>query len=224
MTGSPRVVAIDGAAGSGKSTLARGLARELRIPYVNTGLMYRALAAEALRRQIAPDDAPALVEVMGTLRFRLTGEDPVVCEVEGLLIEELTSSEVERTVSAVSRHPDIRRAMRDAQRSIGLESGAVMEGRDIASVVFPDAPVKLYLVAEPGARAARRAEERATGDAAVAEDLHARDEADARTNPHEPADGADVVDTGTLSIAETLAEALRLVGLRAPWMLPEGSR
>lgn len=222
MTGSPRVVAIDGAAGSGKSTLARGLARVLRIPYVNTGLMYRALAAEALRRGISSDDTPALVEVMGSLRFRLIGEDPAVCEVEGVPSEELTSPEVERTVSAVSRHPEIRRAMRNAQRSIGLESGAVMEGRDIASVVFPDAPVKLYLVADPGARAARRAEERAT-DAAVAEDLHRRDEADARTNPHEPADGADVVDTGTLSIAETLDEALRLVGLRAPWMLPEGS-
>jgi cytidylate kinase len=216
------VVAIDGAAGSGKSTLARGLARELQIPYVNTGLMYRALAAAALRRGIAPDDAPALVEVMGSLRFRFTGDDPTVCEVEGMADDELTSPGVERTVSAVARHPEIRRAMRDAQRSIGLASGAVMEGRDIASVVFPDAPLKLYLTAEPGARAARRAEERAP-DIAVAEDLRARDEADARTNPHEPADGADVIDTGTLSISGTLDEALRLVRLHAPWMLREGS-
>jgi cytidylate kinase len=216
-----KVVAIDGAAGSGKSTLARSLARELGLAYVNTGLMYRALAAAALRARVAPDDADALVRLMRTLTFMITEGTHPTLEVEGYAEAELTSLEVERTVSTVASHPMIRSAMRTAQRSLGLVNGAVMEGRDIGSVVFPDAAVKLYLVADPAARVERRADERSSDDAAVAVALRARDEADARTNPFVPPDGADVVDTGSLSIDDTLEEAKRVVRLRAPWLIPQ---
>jgi cytidylate kinase len=215
----PNVVAIDGAAGSGKSTLAEGLARRLGLPYVNTGLMYRALAAAAIREGVNPEDAAGLQDLMSTLTFEVEPGDPPTLEVGGYTLDDLTSLEVETTVSAVARHPAIRDEMRRAQRAIGLERGAVMEGRDIASVVFTDAPVKLYLVADPSARAARRAEERSGNDRKVTEQLHARDEADAVTNPFEPAEGADVIDTGVLPITSTLEEALRLIGLRAPWLL-----
>jgi cytidylate kinase len=217
-----RVVAIDGAAGSGKSTLAKALARELRLVYVNTGLMYRALAAAALRAEVASDAEDALVELMRTLTFRVTNGTPPTLEVEGFADAELTGPEVERTVSAVARHPSIRSAMRAAQRSLGLARGAVMEGRDIGSMVFPDAPVKLYLVADAATRIERRADERGSADAVVAAALRARDEVDARTNPFVPPEGADVVDTGALSIEDTLQEGMRLVHLRAPWLLPEG--
>jgi CMP/dCMP kinase len=210
----PRVVAIDGAAGSGKSTLARDLARALGLPYVNTGLMYRALAAAAIRTGCRPDDASGLVELLGRLRFSVIGTDPPELEVEGYASGELTSPEVESTVSAVARHPGVRERMRTIQRALGTERGAVMEGRDIGSVVFADAPVKLYLSADPAARARRRSQER--GSDAVGDDLHRRDRIDAATNPHVPAPGASVIDTSDLGIDETVAAALRIVRERAP--------
>lgn len=214
-----RVVAIDGAAGSGKSTLARALARRLGLSYVNTGLMYRALAAAALRAGVAAHDGRRLLGLMETLRFTVARGDPPSLEVEGYSPDELTAPEVERTVSAVARHGEVRDAMRKAQREAGLEAGAVMEGRDIGSVVFPDAPVKLYLVADEAARAARRADERARGDVEVVDELKARDDADARTNPFVPPDGAEVIDTGALSIEATVEAAVEVVRRRAPWLL-----
>ncbi len=217
----PSVVAIDGAAGSGKSTLARRVARALDLPYVNTGLMYRALAAAAIRAGVSPDDPSGLLELLRGLRFTLAGDGPAELEVEGYGSDELTSPEVESTVSAVSRHTAVRERMRAIQRAMGTERGAVMEGRDIGSVVFSDAPVKLYLAADPSARAIRRVEERgSSGDAAEA--LHARDRRDAKTNPHLPAPGAEVIDTTDLDIEATVREALRIVRSRAPELVPEG--
>jgi CMP/dCMP kinase len=215
-----RVVAIDGAAGSGKSTLARRLARALDLPYVNTGLMYRALAAAALRADVGGDDLERLLELLRGLRFTLARTDPPQLEVEGYGLDALTSPEVESTVSAVARHPEVRERMRALQRAMGTDHGAVMEGRDIGSVVFADAPVKLYLAADPRARATRRAEERGS-DRGAREALHARDRRDAETNPHVPAPGADVIDTTDLDIEETVAGALRIVRARAPALAPE---
>jgi cytidylate kinase len=211
VTGDRVVVAVDGPAGSGKTTLSRRLARILGVPYVNTGLMYRALAAAASRTDTPVEDAPALVGLAGNLRFTLGGADPIELEVEGYDHDELTSREVESTVSIVARHPAVRRWMREQQRALGAD-GAVMEGRDIATVVFPDAPVKLFLHAARDARGARRASERgATDEERVADALRARDERDAATNPLEPAPGAVVIDTGELDIDGTLAEALAAV-------------
>ena len=213
-----RVVAIDGAAGSGKSTLARLLAAELHLPYVNTGAMYRALTRAARDGGVDVEDGSTLVELMGTLRFTLSpgpsgellidGEPPAA---------DLESVDVEAHVSTVAKHPPVRSAMRLAQRALG-EGGAVMEGRDIGTVVFPDAPVKLHLVAEPRERAGRRVEER--GAPSVAGALHERDRRDARVNPFVPADDAVVIDTSDLGVDATLRAALEAVAQRAPELLP----
>ena len=167
-----------------------------------------------------PDDADGLMRLAGGLRFTLVGVDPRELEVEGYADDELTSVEVERTVSAVARHPRVRAWMRDAQRALGV-GGAVMEGRDIGSVVFPDAIVKIYLDAGAERRGSRRADERAgrTPDA-VAAALRARDELDARTNPFAPAPEATVLDTGALDAGVTLQAALDLLRERAPELMP----
>jgi len=215
----PRVVAIDGAAGSGKSTLARGLARTLALPYVNTGLMYRALTAAALRGGVGSDDHERLLELTRGLRFIVRVDPPGELEVEGYDLEVLTDVEVESTVSQVASHPVVRAHMRREQRELGEAHGAVMEGRDIASVVFADAPVKLYLQARPELRSRRRAAERTGGSEEIAAALHGRDARDARTNPHQPAPGAVVIDTSELDAAETLEAALDVVRELAPELM-----
>jgi cytidylate kinase len=208
------VIAIDGAAGSGKSTLARSLARAIGVPYVNTGLMYRALTAVAVARGMDPDDEGALIELMGTLRFSLVGDSPAELSIEGSHEwPSLIGPEVEAAVSRVSRHPRVRALMRDAQRALGRQ-GAVMEGRDIASVVFPDAPVKIYLVADSTVRARRRAAER-VGNRTI-EALHARDRTDSRVNPFIAQPDATVIDTTRLDVEGTLAAALDIVRGRLP--------
>ena len=216
----PRVVAVDGAAGSGKSTLARGLSKALGLPYVNTGLMYRALAAAAIRAGAPSDDERRLLELFPGLRFILQPPPPGELEVDGFDHDELTSVEVESTVSLVASHPGVRRSMRTEQRRLGEAHGAVMEGRDIASVVFPDAPVKLYLQARAAERSARRAAERRGEPATIARALGERDERDARTTPHEPTPDAVVIDTSDLDPAETLEAALDAVRERAPELIP----
>lgn len=203
----PVIVAVDGAAGSGKSTLARGLARALRVAYVNTGLMYRALAAASIGASVDADDAERLLDLARGLRFSVRGDDPPELHVEGYDPADLTTPDVESRVSLVSRHPAVRTVMRDEQRALGV-NGAVMEGRDIATVVFPDAPLKLFLEADPDRRAGRRADERGATEDAVRTALHQRDARDARTTPLEPAPGAVVIDTTDLSIEQTLDAAL----------------
>ena len=215
----PRVVAIDGVAGSGKSTLARGLARALGLPYINTGLMYRALAASALEQGVATDDETALVELTRRLTFTVVEGDPSELEVEGFPSDRLMTLEVEAVVSSVARHPQVRTLMRATQRSIGERDGAVMEGRDIGSVVFADAPVKLYLSADVDQRAERRTDQRRAGRAQVERLLTDRDALDARTTPHVPADGAVIIDTTDLTIDRTLLAALDAVARLAPELL-----
>ncbi|MEX0983463.1 MAG: (d)CMP kinase [Actinomycetota bacterium] len=214
----PRVVAIDGAAGSGKSTLARSLAGVLGLAYINTGWMYRAVAAAALEEGVGPDDEAGLASISREVRFTFAG-DPPALEVEGWTEAALTSPEVERSVSAVARHPAVREVLRRIQRRLG-EGGAVMEGRDIGAVVFPDAPVKVFLQAQAGTRVTRRAAERDLDPGAVAEAVSDRDARDARTNPLEPVADAVVLDTEGLGIDATLEAALDLVRERAPELMP----
>ena len=210
------IVAVDGAAGSGKSTLARGLARALGIAYVNTGLMYRALAAASIRSDVDPEDAGGLLDLAQRLRFTVRDGDPPELQVEGYTVEDLTTPEVESRVSLVARHAAVRVVMRDLQRAIGAD-GAVMEGRDIATVVFPDAQLKLFLQADLDRRAGRRADERDASDTdAVISALNQRDARDARTTPLEPAPGAVVIDTTDLSIEQTLDAALEAIQRARP--------
>jgi CMP/dCMP kinase len=216
-----RVIAIDGTAGSGKSTLARGLAEALRLPYVNTGIMYRALTLAALEAGVDPDDGDALAELMSRLRFGLSNADPPQIEVEGAPPSRaLVGEQVEAEVSHVARHPQVRALMREGQRALGL-AGAVVEGRDIGSVVFPDAPVKLFLTAETPTRAERRAEQRGAGDPVdVGEALHRRDSKDARVNPFEPAPDAVALDTSERTVDDTLEVAMAIVRERMPELFP----
>jgi len=215
-----RVVAIDGAAGSGKSTLARGLARRLGLPYVNTGIMYRALTLEAIERGTAVDDGEGLAALMSNLRFDLGHGEPPELEVEGSPPRpDLEGPDVEAHVSEVAAHPQVRSLMRAAQRALGIEGG-VVEGRDIGSVVFPDAPVKLYLVAHPADRIERRAQERDASADRVGASLETRDRRDARVNPFEPPAGAVVIDTTDLDIDGTLEAALEVVARVAPELIP----
>ena len=213
----PRVVAIDGPAGSGKSTLARRLARALGLPYINTGLMYRAVTLEAVRRTLDLDDGPALGEVAGDLKFDLSpAGSPRLLLIEGREPpEELTDPEVETAVSRVSRHPHVRAVLRAEQRRLG-QDGAVMEGRDIGSVVFPDAAVKIFLEAREGERAKRRIDERGTAvpPDEIARALALRDERDAAVNPFVPAADAAMIDTSDRTADEVFADALEIVGDR----------
>jgi len=204
------LVAIDGPAGSGKSTLARALATDRGLPYVNTGLMYRAVAYAALTHGVDPDDERALEELARELRFGLTKATPAELLVDGRPPPPaLTSEVVEEIVSRVARHPAVRDVLRRAQRELGA-GGAVMEGRDIGTIVFPDADVKIFLSARRDVRGARRRIERG-GRHGVEEALRRRDRQDAVTNPLAPAPDAHVLDTTALSPDEVLEEARRLV-------------
>jgi cytidylate kinase len=212
-TGGATVIAIDGPAGSGKSTLAQGLAVALGLPYVNTGLMYRALTRRALDRSAGVDDGPALAALAGEIVFALGGEAPGTLLVDGRQPgSELATETVETEVSQVSRHEEVRNVMRKLQRTLG-RNGAVMEGRDIGTVVFPDATVKIFLVASHEVRAARRIEERG-GRAGLADRLAARDAKDAQVNPFVPADDAVAIDNTGRGVDDVLEQALAVVRAR----------
>ena len=207
----PPVIAIDGAAGSGKSTLARRLAVELDLPYVNTGLMYRAVALKAHRLGIATHDAERLAALAAETRFELDSSvRPPELTIDGEPPgPELSAPEVESSVSAVARHPEVRTVLREVQRRLAAVGG-VVEGRDIGTVVAPNADLKLFLQAHPEERADRRALERDDDPARIAQALGTRDELDARTNPLVPAPDAVVLDTSGLEPGDVLARALAL--------------
>ena len=211
MTERRTVVAIDGPAGAGKSTLARALAQQLGLAYVNTGAMYRALTAVALRRGVDPGDAGALSALAGALRFSLDRGTPPSLSIDGRPPEQdLSSADVEAAVSQVASHPSVRDVLRAEQRRLG-ELGTVVEGRDIGTVVFPDADVKVFLRADPRERAARRQAERGNTDPRLAEALDRRDARDARTNPLIPAQDARVVDSTDREPEDVLEEVRAVV-------------
>jgi cytidylate kinase len=206
------VIAIDGPAGSGKSTLARRLAETLGLPYLNTGLMYRAIARAALRAGIDPEDGPALARLADSITFDLDpSATPPSLRIDGSGDEQgLRSRDVESTVSAVARHPEVRGVLRAEQRRLS-RAGAVVEGRDIGSVVAPEAPVKIYLGAAEAERVARRADERGHRHEDVAPALATRDALDAVTNPLEPAADAREIDSTRLDAEAVFARALEVV-------------
>ena len=206
------VVAIDGPAGAGKSSLGRRLAEALGIAFLNTGAMYRSLAREALERGVDTSDSTALAQLAREVRFSIDSE----ASPPGLMVDgrppgdDLASPDVESIVSAVARHPAVRAVMRAEQRRLGA-GGAVIEGRDIGTHVFPDADVKVFLHAEPGERAVRRQTERGAENSALAEALSRRDAQDAKTNPLVPAVDAEVVDTTGRDLDDVFDEVLAMV-------------
>jgi CMP/dCMP kinase len=204
------IVAIDGPAGAGKSTVARALAQRLGFRYLDTGAMYRALTWLAMQRSLDLGDAESLA--------RLAREQPVLfLEDDRVWIggTDVTSSiretRVDRMVPVVARHHPVREVMRDRQRELGREGNVVIEGRDIGTVVAPDAEVKVYLVADREERAKRRIAERpGIGADALATDLRLRDESDAaRMQPAEDAVRIDTTELDVSDVVERIEELVR---------------
>ena len=212
-----RVIAIDGPAGSGKSTVARRLAERLELGYLDTGAMYRAVAFAALRRMIDPDDADKVAALVRDLTLSVTLQAVTVDGVDATV--EIRGPEVTRAVSIVSANPAVRAEMRARQRTWAeANGGGVIEGRDIGSVVFPEAELKVYLTASAEARAQRRAKEVTDLDfETVAADLARRDALD-QGRDHSPlsvADGAVVVDTTGRTVEQVVDDLVeRLDGRR----------
>lgn len=204
-----RIIAIDGPAGSGKSTIARRLAVRLGLEYLDTGAMYRGVTFAALRRGIDPSDADDVAHMVVDVEI-VVGEDSVTVDGVDATIE-IRGPEVTRAVSLVAANPRVREELVRRQREWAAErGGGVIEGRDIGSVVFPDADLKLYLTARPEVRAARRSKEVSDlSYEAVASDLARRDALDQGrdASPLVEADDALVVDTSDLGIDE-LVESL----------------
>jgi CMP/dCMP kinase len=210
------VVAIDGPAGAGKSTLAKRVAAKLGFIYINTGAMYRAVALWALRLKVATSDMHRLERLALEADIALTLEGRVLLNGEDVT-EAIGDANVAAAASEVSAVPGVRRALLSVQRGLAEKSSVVMEGRDIGSVVFPEAQVKIFLDAEPGERARRRALDlETTNIESVADELSQRDHRD-RTRAEAPlvqAPDAELIDTTGLSPEEVEAKILQLVRAR----------
>lgn len=216
-------IAIDGPAGAGKSTLARELARELGYLYVDTGAMYRAVAYKALQAGLdieKEEDRRRIAEIAAQVEFQFEWQDDKLrLLVDGEdVTEAVRTPEVERLSSPVSAIPEVRAELVAAQKALAEVEGIVMEGRDIGTVVMPEADLKIFLVASPEERARRRwRQQRERGisrpyEAVLAETIE-RDRRDSTRaiNPLKPAEDAIVLDDTHLSRREMLAKALELV-------------
>lgn len=208
-----RVIAIDGPAGSGKSTVAKAVASRLGLEYLDTGAMYRSVAFAALRHNVDPEDSEVVARLARQVEIRV--EDGKVCVDGHDATIEIRGPEVTRAVSTVAANPDVRAEMVARQREWAKKrDGAVMEGRDIGTVVFPDAELKVYLTAADEERAKRRSKE--VTDLhydAVAADIARRDHADSSraTSPMQQAPDAVVLDTTGLTVDEVVDRVLELL-------------
>jgi cytidylate kinase len=218
------IIAIDGPAASGKSTVARAVAMRLGFEYLDTGAMYRAVAAEALRRGIATNDAPALTALAAALTLTFEHESgsalPTrVCADGRDVSAEIRTPAVDTAVSPVSAIPGVREAMVRLQRDIAADADCVVEGRDIGTVVFPEAELKVYLSASPAERARRRAGDMERlghdlSEQAVLERLESRDEADStrEASPLAVASDAIELDTTGLGVAQVVERIATMAG------------
>jgi cytidylate kinase len=206
------VVAIDGPAGAGKSTVARAVAARLGYGYVDSGALYRAAALAALRANVSIDDAQAVADQINVAKIFLSDDSNSVQlggeEVSGAI----RTPEVSQAASKVSALPAVRTALIDLQRRAARPPGIVADGRDIGTVIFPDAQLKVFLDADPGERAKRRTDElSAAGKSAKLDQVRKEmDERDARDRnrevaPLRPAEDAVIVDSTSMGIDEVVA-------------------
>lgn len=212
------VVAIDGPAGAGKSTLAKRVADKLGYVYINSGAMYRAVALWALRLRVSLNDMHRLEQLAKEANIRLSISDGRIFLNEEDVTEAIRERAVSDAASKVSAVPGVRRALLNLQRQMAEQNSIVMDGRDIGSVVFPAAQVKIFLDADPKERARRRTlEMRHQGEDAdvhvVAGELHKRDERDRKRSeaPLVQAPDAELVDTTGLSPDEVEEAVLRII-------------
>ena len=201
-----RVIAIDGPAGSGKSTVAKALAARLGLDYLDTGAMYRSVTFAALRRGIDPGDAELVGRMALDVAIDVRPDGVVVDGVDASI--EIRGPEVSRAVSIVAANPVVRAEMVRRQREwVTARGGGVLEGRDIGTVVFPDAELKVYLTADPEVRAARRSKEVTDLDyETVAADLARRDALDQgrEVSPLAEAEDAFLLDTTGLGVEDII--------------------
>ena len=219
------IIAIDGPSGAGKSTLGKMLAKKLGLLYLDTGAMYRAVALAATRDERALNDPARAAEIARAANIELTGEPDslrVVLDGEDVT-ETIRTLQIAQAASIVSTNSDVRKIMVELQRRLGEQSpkGCVLEGRDIGSVVFPNADIKFFLTAKPEARARRRFEEDSTKgrdssyEQTLAE-INERDERDVSRSdsPLTIAEDAVVIDTSELDLTEVFEQMIAKIGER----------
>jgi cytidylate kinase len=213
----PIVVAVDGPAGSGKSSVSKAASRRLGYDYLDTGAAYRALTWVALESGIEPSDAEAIVGLLDDFPYRTElGEGGTIVRVGELDVSEaIREPRISAVVSDVARIPEVRGALNDAFRRIiaGTEApGIVVEGRDITTVVAPDAPVRILLTADEAVRIARRSAELAPGAASTADQLRERDRRDAQVVDFlTAAPGVTTIDSTDLDFDQTVDAVVALV-------------
>ncbi len=206
------IVAIDGPAGSGKSTVASTLATRLGFDYLDTGAMYRALTWIARREGADLADGAELAEL--ALAHPVSFGKGGLVEMDGKdVTAAIREAEIDRLVPTVARHPEVREVMRERQRALAVAGDSVIEGRDIGTVVAPDADVKIFLLADEGERARRRTQDRpGVAVETLAADLRSRDERDAVNT--QPADDAVLLDSTSLTVDEVVERIVELVESR----------
>jgi len=208
------VIAIDGPSGSGKSSIARAVATELGLDYLDTGSMYRAMTWFVQNQGIDPNDSQLVAKMVKAeiIQPSVDPSEPGIRVAGTDVSQAIRGPEVTRHVSAVSAVPKVRELMVELQRQLVANSktGIVVEGRDICSVVLPDAPVKLFITADPEARADRRAKENDEDVSATKTELAKRDLADStrEVSPLEIAEGARVIDTTYLELTDVISQVI----------------
>jgi cytidylate kinase len=214
-TTTPFVITLDGPAASGKSSVGLDAAKQLGFGYVDTGLLYRALTWLALERAIDPTDAAMLAALVEDLNVQLDASGHVIrdgCDITA----DLQTPTVDAAVSAVSAHKAVREALRPAQRALASHPGVVMAGRDIGTVIFPDAPLKIWLNASPEERARRRAAQTGEPYAEVLEGMRRRDRLDASRAeaPMSAAPDAITIDTDGVTATDVVDQIMALARRR----------
>lgn len=215
-TRSQLIIAIDGPSGAGKGTLARSLAERLRYRHIDTGAMYRAVAWKACADSLPLDDEAAIGRLAAEASIDVEGGRVVIDGHD--VTAAIRTPEIDRAATAVARLPRVREALVARQRAMAASGGVVMEGRDIGTVVFPDADLKIYLDAHPDERARRRANDPAhtggrSGLAGVQSELALRDRTDSTRSvgPLTMAEDAVYIDTTHMPIAQVVGQVLKLV-------------